>query len=175
MADAPALDAGHARSMVRTALGETAGATWRPDTLVWIDAREAVVVRLDGDRQVLERVESAVPSHRRSTGHVRHDPAFRHGGGGSPQTAGEPHRLEHRSQFIEAIASRIAGEADLLILGPGTVREHLERHIRDEDERRGRARDIRCEPAARLTDPQLVARLRHEAGMDPRRRRPAGG
>lgn len=98
----------------------------QPSTLVWIDAREAVIVRWQHDRPRLERVESEVPAHHRATGHVRHDPGVRHGGGGPPQTAGEPHRLEHLDRFVEQIANRLPPGDDLLILGPGTVRERLE-------------------------------------------------
>lgn len=151
-------------------LGQTQEGVPRPSTLVWIDAREAVIVRLQGDQTGLERVDSEVPPHRRSTGHVRHDPAVRHGGGGSPQTAGEPHRLEHLARFVEQIASRIAPDDDLVIIGPGTVREHLERRVSELDERHGRSRAISCEAASRLTDRQLIARLRHDAGTDLRRR-----
>ncbi len=142
----------------------------RPSTLVWIDAREAVIVRLQGKRASLERVESDVPAHHRSTGHVRHDPGVRHGGGGPPQTAGEPHRLEHLGRFVEQVARQLPEDDDLVILGPGTVREHLEHRVRELDERHGRSRGISCEAAARLTDPQLIARLRHEVGADLRRR-----
>jgi hypothetical protein len=141
----------------------------RACTLVWIDAREAVIVRWDRDRVHLERMDSEVPAHRRATGHIRHDPMVRHGGGGS-QTAGEPHRLEHLGQFIENIASRLAPEDDLLILGPGSVHERLERHIRERDAHHGRHRDISREASPARTDRQLVARLRHMAGADARRR-----
>jgi hypothetical protein len=96
-------------------------------TLVWIDAREGIVVRWIQKAPVLERIESDVPAHHRSTGHVRHDPNVRHGGGGIPQTAGEPHRLEHLARFLDAVADVLPDEDDLMILGPGTVREHLAR------------------------------------------------
>ena len=60
----------------------------RASTLVWIDAREAVIIRMQGDRARIERVELEVPPHHRANGRVRHDPAICHGGGGSPQSAG---------------------------------------------------------------------------------------
>jgi hypothetical protein len=148
----------------------TVGDVTRSRTLVWLDAREAVIVRWQHDRAHLERVDSEVPAHRRSTGHVRHDPMVRHGGGGGSQTAGEPHRLEHLGQFVEDVASRLAPDDDLLILGPGTVHERLERYVRELDEHLGRHRDISCEASPPLTDRQLVARLRHVAGADPQRR-----
>lgn len=139
-------------------------------TLVWIDAREAVIVRWHDDEAHVDRVDSEVPAHHRATGHVRHDPAIRHGGGGQSQTAGEPHRLEHLARFVEQIAQRLPPDQDLLILGPGTVREHLERSVRDMDEHQGRSRAVSCEASARRTDRQLVARLRHFEGVEPRRR-----
>lgn len=142
----------------------------RSGTLVWIDAREAVIVRMQGDRARIERVESAVPAHHRATGHVRHDPAIRHGGGGSPQSAGEPHRVEHLNRYVGDIANRLAAVDDLLILGSGTVHERLARQLSEGDARHGQIRDIACEACPPMTDRQLVARLRRFAGVEPRRR-----
>lgn len=142
----------------------------RPCSLVWIDSREAVIVRWRDDHADIEHLESDVPAHHRATGHVRHDPGFRHGGGGRPQTAGEPHRLEHLDRFVGEVAERIDPDDDLLILGGGTVRERLERRLRIEDARHGRSRRLETEPSRPLTDRQLVARVRHLAGADPRRR-----
>lgn len=137
-----------------------ASATERQLTLVWIDSRDAFVVR-SGDRaQEVETLTSEVPAHHRSTGHVRHDPGVRHGGGGPPQTAGEPHRLEHLARFLDAVAERIAAEDDVLVIGPGTVRTRLARRLREEDERRPSGRAVHTEASARLTSRQLVARLR---------------
>jgi hypothetical protein len=139
-------------------------------TLVWIDAREAIVVRWIESAPVLERIESDVPAHHRATGHVRHHPSVRHGGGGVPQTAGEPHRLEHLARFLDAVAGVLPFEDHLLVIGPGTVREHLARLIRKRDEEHRVARVISCEAAAPMTRRQLVARLRRATGNEPRRR-----
>ncbi|MEX1169124.1 MAG: hypothetical protein WEE50_03170 [Chloroflexota bacterium] len=141
----------------------------RPSTLVWIDAREAVIVRWADDRSRVERIKSDVPAHHRATGHVRHDPAVRHGGG-RPQTAGEPHRLELLKRFVEDVADRTAPDDDLLILGPGVVRERLARRIRELDDDRERSRSVTSQPAMPATDRQLIARLRQFAGAAPRRR-----
>ncbi len=151
----------------RTRIGDEPVAT---GTLVWIDARAAAIIRWDGSRAEIERLESEVPAHRRATGHIRHDPVMRHGGGGGSQTAGEPHRLEHLARFVDEVASKVAPDDDLIVIGPGTVREHLERQIRDADRHRGSHRVITGEASARRTDRQLIARLRHAVGADPRRR-----
>lgn len=137
--------------------------------LVWIDAREAIIVRLSDGDVTIERLESDVPAHHRATGHVRRDPTIRHGGGRDPR-AGEPHRLEHLARFLDAVTSRVAGVDDLLLLGPGTVREHLERRLRERSRPVDRPTPrITSEAAGRTTDPQLAARLRHYVGQEPRR------
>lgn len=136
-------------------------------TLVWIDAREAIVGHWHDGAVRLERLHSDVPPHHRATGHVRHDPTIRHGGGGAQD--GEANRLEHLARFIDAVATHIPLQGDLLIMGPGTVRDRLGHRIR-EMERPTAARPISIETAGRLTEPQLVARLRRLAGAETRRR-----
>jgi hypothetical protein len=142
----------------------------RPSTLVWIDAREAVIARWHDDEARVAHVQSEVPPHHRATGHVRHDPAIRPGGGGNPQSAVEARRLEHLERFVAGIADRLVPDDDLLIIGPGTVHERLDRHVREHDGRHGRHRRITCEVSPPLTDRQLIARLRRFVGAEPRRR-----
>jgi hypothetical protein len=142
--------------------------------LVWIDAREAVIVRWVDGASSVERLESDVPAHRRSTGHVRHDPLTRHGGGGASQTAGEPRRLEHLDRFVDEVVDRLADDGDIVLIGPGTVHERLEARLRVIDLQGRRTRRIIARPADRLTERQLVAQLREHLGASPRRRRFGG-
>lgn len=140
-------------------------------TLIWIDARDAIIVGYRAGTAVIERIASDVPDHRRSTGHVRHDPSVRHGGGGSaPLSQGEPQRHEHLARYLRVVADRLPIADDLTVLGPGTVREHLEEYLRESDRRHHRIRRIAGAPAERMTDRQLVARLSRESGVEPRRR-----
>jgi hypothetical protein len=145
----------------------------RAGALVWIDAREAVIVRWVEGLASVERLASDVPAHRRSTGHVRHDPMTCRGGGAS-QTAGEARRLEHLDRFVEEVADRLAGDEDIVLVGPGTVYERLEARLREIDAQGRRSRPISVRRAARLTERQLVAQLREHLGASPRRRRVGG-
>ena len=141
----------------------------RPDcTLVWIDAREAVVVRWHAGDVRLERLHSDVPSHHKATGHVRYDPTVRHGGG-APKDTGEANRLEHLARFVDLVATRVPADDVLVIVGPGTVRDRLDHRVREMDRHASRTRSVTCEAATRLTDRQLVARVRHVAGEERRR------
>jgi hypothetical protein len=140
----------------------------RPVTLVWIDSRAAVIARWADDGAHVERLESDVPDHRKSAGHVRHDPSIRPGGGGgSAATAGEPRRQEHLDRFLEDVAARLP-EGDLELIGPGTTHERLARVVRASDPHG--ARHIETAASGPRTEPQLVARLRKLAGHQPRRR-----
>lgn len=154
---------------VRDDIGPGAVDAGRDCTLVWIDAREAIVTQWHAGEVRLERMQSDVPAHHRATGHVHYDPGIGHGGV-APKGAGEAQRLEHLGRFIDQVATRIPPTEDLVILGPGTVRDRLAHRIRESDAHASHTRVVTCHPAARLTDRQLIARLRHVAGADRRRR-----
>jgi len=137
-------------------------------TLVWIDADSASIVRWPGGKDV-ERIDSEVPAHRRSTGHVRHEPSVGHGGV-APQDAGERHRNEHLRRFIATVADAVEADDEVAVLGQGTVFEGLARLLADRDRAHARARVVHVETSKRLTDRQLVARARVLAGAPPNRR-----
>jgi hypothetical protein len=139
-------------------------------TLIWIDAERAVICRWDGQATRLETIESDVPSHRRSTGHVRHLVGSRHGGGGAPQDAGEPHRLEHLRGFLAVVARAVPPAEPLEVMGPGTVHERLAALLAADDHEHGRARRILSTHGGPLTVRQLGARVREfAAAAAPRR------
>ena len=149
-------------------LTPTPGPVRRSWTIIWIDSLDATIGRWVDGRARIERIHSDVPAHRRATGHVRHDPATRHGGGGgAPQSAGDPRRLEHLARYLDGVARRLPDDEDLAILGPGTVREHLEHLLREDDAHHRRERTIVSEASAPLTERQLVARLRRLVGAVP--------
>ena len=154
---------------VRDDVGSGALDVGRDCTLVWIDTREAVVAHWHAGEVRFERMQSDVAAHHRATGHVHYDPVVGHGGV-APRDAGEAQRLEHLGRFIEQVATRIPPTDDLVILGPGTVRDRLEHRVRESDRHAAHARIVTCHPATRLTDRQLIARLRHVAGADQHRR-----
>jgi hypothetical protein len=140
-------------------------------TLVWIDSRTAYVVRWVDGRGLIERIASDVPPHHKTAAHVRHDPGCRMGGG-IPQPDLERQRLEHLARFVEQVAQRVPADDDLLLMGPGTVRGHLGRHLVESDRGRIHGRSIMSEPCGPLTERQLIARLRAEIGTEPARGRP---
>lgn len=131
----------------------------RSATLVWIDSREAYIVRWKDGHEHVERLESDVPVHRRTTG-----------GGRIAQPSVEGQRLEHLARFIARVMDRLPTNDDLVIIGPGTVREHLLNRVEELDDHRRASRNVACRAARPMTVPQLVALLRHEIGDEPPRK-----
>ena len=148
-------------------------ATTGTTVVVWIDAESATIVAWNDGEPRVRKLESAIPPHRRSTGHIRHEPLVRHGGGGPSD--GEAHRLEHVRQFLAEVVGQLTDADDVRIVGPGTVPGRLATEIEEQDRRANRTRPVSCEPTGRLTDRQLVARLREAVGYPPRRQLPRLG
>lgn len=138
-------------------------------TLIWIDSEEAIIVRW-ADRATVERVRSDVPGRHRSSGHMRVDPTVRHGGGGSSTDAVERARREHLRAFLAEVLTHVPCGDDVTVVGPGIVRERLERDLRADDRRHGRHRHIHSAASERLTEQTLVAHVRELAGDAPHRR-----
>ena len=138
--------------------------------LVWIDSEHAAIARWDGAAGTVEHLTSDVPVHHASMGHVRHSP-YRHGGGQS-QDAADHDRLDHLERFLKQVAEHVEPAERVVIIGPGTVREHLELRIREADAVHRRDRLAGGGAAGPMTDRQLVKELRGILGDVPRRRSP---
>jgi hypothetical protein len=143
----------------------------RPHALVWIDSHEAIVVRWEDGQARLERVTSDVPDRHRSTGHIRHDPAVRHGGGGA-QSAEASRRESYLTRFLKEVTHRLPDAADLTVLGPGETHEHLLHAIRTSDAEHHHDRRVAGRRSSHKTDRQLVALLRDLEGQGLPRREP---
>lgn len=158
----------------------------RTTVVVWLDSREARIARLEPagpsgaegttatapDRPAvgIERIASDVPAHHHGTGHVRIHPPGRHGGGGGVEDRIEGQRLEHLRAFVAHIASLLEPDADVVILGPGVVRERLATELRATARGRGVARHVAERASAVVTDAQLRALVLELNGHAPRRR-----
>ena len=131
-------------------------------TGVWISAKSATVLRWSPQLSVRHRIVSSVPGRHRSTGRP---PTERH-------PAGEGHRDEHMRTFFDEVTRALPGDDDVLLVGDGEVVDHFADRVRAADERHGHHRRIAVEKSDRLTDRQLLARLRAFAGSPARRTRP---
>jgi hypothetical protein len=135
-------------------------------TLVWIDSEEAIIVRWT-DRATAERVRSEIPGRHRPEGNAMLAEATRIDGGA--RDAHERARRENLRRFVDEVACRVPDSDDVMVVGPGVLRGRLERVIRADDRHHGRTRLVHSAAAERLTEQELVARVRTLAGDRPQR------
>ena len=112
---------------------------------VWIDRREAVLVTLHPGGEKVERLESGVfgtmESHR-----------------GVPGDASHERGLEQElARFYERVVDQVQRADLLVVLGPGAARNQFAAHFRA---RYLHFAALSVEAAPRMTEPQLIGRLR---------------
>jgi hypothetical protein len=139
----------------------TAGAastSERARVLVWIDGREASIVRSTENGPAVERLFAEDPALPHPTGRLRHSPGARHGE--EWKSSVDRRREGQLEAFLAAVERRLDPEADLVLIGPGAIHERLARRVLAADLRHRAGRTVTVEAASRMTHRQLEARLR---------------
>jgi hypothetical protein len=132
---------------------------------VWIDHGEAIVVHVTGSGVALRRIESGIERriHRWDS---EHSAGFHEHRLILSENRRESRYRQQLNRFYERVF-RAVGEAEaVLLLGPGTARAELRRWL--DADRGDQSPAVFSESADRMTDRQLVARVR---GFFNRRRR----
>jgi stalled ribosome rescue protein Dom34 len=120
---------------------------------LWVDHRKAVVVTVSEQGETIRRLESGVAKHVRYSGGS--------GTAGSREGKGEDTRERHHAgelaKYYDDILACVRDAQEILILGPGEAKTELKSHL----ERAGLgARIVGVEASDKLTEPQIVARVR---------------
>ncbi len=122
---------------------------------VWVDHREAVLVKLSDDGEQVLQILSEAERH-------VHRPSDR---------STEPHEPLHvpaddtrqrkytakLNQFYDEIITSLGHCQSILIMGPGEARTELRKRM---ETKHVNAQDISVEPADKMTKPQVAARVR---------------
>jgi hypothetical protein len=67
-------------------------------------------------------------------------------------------------RFLDDVAAHVPDADDVVVVGPGAIRQQLERRLRRSDREGQRGRTVRSAGAERLSEQELVARVRDLAG-----------
>ena len=121
---------------------------------IWIDHKRAVIVTTSAGRVTTTTVESEVGAHPRYSGQ-------QDGGGEKKYEARHGQRLD---EFYDEVVRHLTEPDGLLIFGPGEAKLEL-------TERLGRSkasaeRTIDVETTDKLTDAQIVAKVKDHFGID---------
>lgn len=121
---------------------------------VWIDHKRAVIVSASVDGVVTKTVESEIGSHGRYSG---------------PQDAGGEKKYEARhgqqlDHYYDEVISQVGHAEAFLIFGPGEAKLELKERLSRSKALADRVVDI--ETADKLTDPQIVAKVKQHFEID---------
>lgn len=128
---------------------------------IWIDHRKAVIVSVSVDRVTAKTLESNVGPHSRYSGRA-----------GSPTPEGpqdeggekkyEERYAQHLNRYYDEVISQLGQPEALLILGPGEAKLQLKERL----SRSMSGRIVEIETTDKLTDPQIVAKVKEHYGID---------
>lgn len=122
---------------------------------VWIDRRQAIVVKLSGSEEECIHVQSNVESQERRA-------ADRTDGPYEPllvpaDSSRDRKETAELSKFYDDVISHFGHAEAVYIIGPGETRTHLKSRL---SEMHGMTSNVQVEPADHMTEPQVVAKIR---------------
>ena len=128
---------------------------------LWIDHKRAVIVSASPEGVTVKTMESEVGSHGRYSGRAG-SPDGPHEGGGEKKY--EERHSQHLDRFYDEVISELGQPEALLIFGPGEAKLQLKERLS-----RSKAlsdRLVGIETTDKLTDPQIVAKVKEHYGID---------
>jgi hypothetical protein len=128
----------------------------KPNAGLWIDHREAVVVKLLDKGVEIKRIQSD------SQTQLRRDGEPNHGSFESQLVPADDSRQReytgHQDRYFDAIIFLLRDCGSILIFGPGETKGELRKRI---EHHAGAQRIIVLETTDKMTEPQIVAMVRH--------------
>ena len=123
---------------------------------VWIDHRQAVIVSVSGTEPIVTRIESGAEKHVRSSSGSRQA-----GSGeshpGTPEDVIDRKFDNHLKAYYEEVAGSLKDAEAILVMGPGEARTEFQKQIKSTELL---AKIVGSEKCDKMTDPQIVARVR---------------
>jgi hypothetical protein len=129
---------------------------------VWIDHREAIVVVLTETGAETKRISSDVEKQLRRSGEPDHGPFE-----AQEVPADDSREKEytgHLAHYYDEIIAQLREVGAILILGPGEAKGELQKRL---EKVPSDTRKVAMETADKMTEPQLVALVRHHFHRDP--------
>ena len=120
---------------------------------IWIDHKKAVIVSASEDGVTTKTLESEVGAHPRYAG--------QQDGGGEKKY--EERHSQHLDRYYDEVIHQVTDAEELLIFGPGEAKLELKERLR-----RSKAhseRTIGIETTDKLTEPQIVAKVKEHFGI----------
>ena len=112
---------------------------------LWIDHKKAVIAFVVGKETEVKLISSNIEKHHRQSGVS------------TPADIRQRELTEHLNVYYDEVVSCIREAKSILIFGPGEAKGELKKRL-EKDNLGGHI--IGVEPADKMTDPQIVAKVR---------------
>lgn len=124
---------------------------------LWIDHEKAFIVTVESGSETVQEVTSDVGKHVREHGgsHGRTAYAPTHNSAGDQD---DRRYYQHLTEFYDRVIEHLKNAEKVLIIGPGEAKGELAKRIGESKVLRDRVAAV--EPSDKLTQPQLVAKVR---------------
>jgi hypothetical protein len=120
---------------------------------IWVDHKKAVIVSASADGVTTKTLESDVEPHPRYAG--------QQDGGGEKKY--EERHTQHLDRYYDEIVRQLTDADEVLIFGPGEAKLELKERLLRSKAHSERTVDI--DTTDKLTDPQIVAKVKEHFGM----------
>jgi len=130
---------------------------------IWIDHKKAVIVSVSADGVTAKTLESEVGPHGRYSGRAGY-PTPDGPQVGKGEKKYEERHDQHLDRYYDEVISQLGQPEALLIFGPGEAKLQLKERLS-----RSKAlseRIVGIETTDKLTDPQIVAKVKEHYGID---------
>jgi hypothetical protein len=130
---------------------------------IWIDHKKAVIVFAAADGVTARTLESDVGPHARYSGRAGYPtPDGPHDGRGEKKY--EERYDQHLDQYYDEVIRELGQPEALLIFGPGEAKLQLKERL--SRSKTLSERIVGIETTDKLTDPQIVAKVKEHYGID---------
>ena len=130
---------------------------------IWIDHKKAVIVSASAGGVTTKTLESEIGPHTRYSGRAGYPtPDGPHDGRGEKKY--EERYGQHLDRYYDEVIRQVGHPEALLIFGPGEAKRQLEERLSRSKELS--ARIVGVETTDKLTDPQIVAKVKERYGLD---------
>ncbi len=129
----------------------------KKNTGLWIDHKEAVLVSIEGDQTVVQRVESGAESHIKPSGGWKAGGTVVAQSVYNERTADERRKHQYHA-FYQKVIGLLGDSAGIALFGPGEAKIELAKEIEKVNDLRGKVEVV--EICDRLTENQLIARVK---------------
>ncbi|MDB6025651.1 MAG: hypothetical protein JWM68_1874 [Verrucomicrobiales bacterium] len=131
---------------------------------LWIDHREAIIVVLSQAGEETKRVQSSVEKQLRRSG----EPST--GSFDAQKVPADDSRERaytgHLAHYYDEIVAYLHDAGSIVIFGPGEAKGELKKRF---EKHKNETRTIEIETADKMTEPQVMAHVRHHFYLDPAR------